>query len=474
MKYNTGLVIVVLLVALPLFAHLDQLPINLYDEARLADNAIEMSRNHQWLVPTYLGQPEMWNTKPPLMIWFQVLSLKIIGTCELAIRIPSALAALATLLIMYRFCAKRLKRPILGILCCTIMATSMGFVGEHMARTGDYDALLTFFVTGYLLSYFVFIDEDKREYLLYTLLLITGAVMTKGIAGLLPMPALLVYMLYRKKFRSVFTTPTFYMGITFFIVIVTGYYLLREHYNPGYLKAVYNNELGGRYSEINENHEAPWYFYLVNLAIDRFNFWWYLVPIGLVIGLYSEAKSIKNFCVFCLVVIVCYYAVLSSSATKLWWYDMPVYPWLAIGAALGIYLICELLFCQINKRLGATLITTVTLLIIIYPYNIVIRFALSPRMDYSGNSSMVRYVQEVSRHKRRMLGSAVPLIDQNVLWYMEAFHLDIESTPVAELKIGQKPMIYDDGNRQYLDQHFTYEILEQYEQMTVYKITGTK
>lgn len=349
----------------------------------------------------------------------------------------------------------------------------MGFVGEHMARTGDYDALLTFFVTGYLLSYFIFIDEEKKEYLLYTLLLITGAVMTKGIAGLLPMPALFAYTLYRKKFRSVFTTPTFYVGITLFIAIVAGYYLLREHYNPGYLKAVYNNELGGRYSDVNENHEAPWHFYLVNLAVNRFNFWWYLVPIGLVVAFYSKAQAIKNFCVFCLIVIVCYYVVLSSSATKLWWYDMPVYPWLAVAAALGIYLLLEIIFYQ-NKRLGNTLIITVTLIMLISPYNAIIRYALSPRQDYSGNSSMTKYIQEVSRNKRKMSGDAVPLAEQNILWYMEAFHLDIESTPVARLRIGQRPMIYDDGNRQYLEQHFTYDILEQYEQMTVYKITGSK
>lgn len=473
MKPYIGPVIIIMIVALPLFAHLDHLPINLYDESRLAVNAIEMSRSHNWLVTTYLGKPEMWNTKPPLMIWLQVLTIKLLGPCELAIRLPAALAALGTLLMVYWFCAKKLKRPVLGILSSIIMVTSMGFIGEHQARTGDYDSLLTFFVTGYLVSYFLFIEEDKRSYLLYSLLLLTAAVLTKGVAGLLITPAMFVYTLYRKKLKAVLTTPNFYIGIIFFIGCVATYYLLREHYNPGYLKAVYNNELGGRYNEVNEDHAAPWYFYFLNLMNDRFNFWWYLVPIGLMTGIFLSDKYVKRFTVFTIHIILFYYLILSYSATKLWWYDMPVYPWLAMTAAIGIYFTCSALV-KINKLSGIVLIGTIILLIACFPYKRIIEYVLAPRLDYSDNSSIIRYLQETSRHKRSILGDTVPMIEQNTLWYVEAFHLGIIGTPVAQLQIGQRPMVYNDGDRQYLEQHFTFNIIDRFEKVTVYKITGTK
>src|ERR1700730_8648375 len=47
----------------------DQLPLQLWDESRNANNALEIARYGHWLVPTYKRGPDHWNTKPPLLIW---------------------------------------------------------------------------------------------------------------------------------------------------------------------------------------------------------------------------------------------------------------------------------------------------------------------------------------------------------------------------------------------------------------------
>ena len=65
------------LAVFPLFVHLGSFPIQIWDESRLALNAQEMYFNHNFLVTYCYGSPELWNTKPPLMIWAQVLSMKI-------------------------------------------------------------------------------------------------------------------------------------------------------------------------------------------------------------------------------------------------------------------------------------------------------------------------------------------------------------------------------------------------------------
>ena len=84
-----------------LFFRLSSPPMQRWDEARLALNAVEMSHDHQWLVTKHDGQPDLWNTKPPLMIWLQVLSMQALGYSELAVRLPAALAALATVLMLF-------------------------------------------------------------------------------------------------------------------------------------------------------------------------------------------------------------------------------------------------------------------------------------------------------------------------------------------------------------------------------------
>ena len=113
-KFSIGLFILLLVIAAPLFAHLGNMPLQMWDEARQAISALEMGSNHHWLVSYYDGKPDMADTKPPLLIWLQLLSIKLLGANELAVRFPSALAAAFTCFIIYWFCGYKYKQPWLG------------------------------------------------------------------------------------------------------------------------------------------------------------------------------------------------------------------------------------------------------------------------------------------------------------------------------------------------------------------------
>ena len=82
-----------ILLYFPIFGHLDTLVLRQYDESRLAINAFEMFKDGNFLVTHFEGNPDMWNTKPPMMIWLQVFFINLIGLGELALRLPSAFAA---------------------------------------------------------------------------------------------------------------------------------------------------------------------------------------------------------------------------------------------------------------------------------------------------------------------------------------------------------------------------------------------
>ncbi len=55
-----------------------------------------MLNNGNFIVTYFEDKPDMWNTKPPLLIWIQVLFMKFVGVNELAVRLPSAIAAFFT------------------------------------------------------------------------------------------------------------------------------------------------------------------------------------------------------------------------------------------------------------------------------------------------------------------------------------------------------------------------------------------
>ena len=98
------------IIYMPIFGHLNSLPIRIWDEARLATDAYEMLHNGNFIVTYFDGKPDMWNTKPPLLIWFDVLFMKTIGVNELAVRLPSAFAALFTCILFLLFSEKFLKK----------------------------------------------------------------------------------------------------------------------------------------------------------------------------------------------------------------------------------------------------------------------------------------------------------------------------------------------------------------------------
>ena len=101
----------------------------------------------------------MWNTKPPLMIWLQVFFLKTIGFNELAIRLPSALAALFTCLLILVFFRKQKDGFIIAFFASLMLVTSLGYIKFHTARAGDFDSLLTLFTTIYLLLFLLLMLE---------------------------------------------------------------------------------------------------------------------------------------------------------------------------------------------------------------------------------------------------------------------------------------------------------------------------
>src|SRR6516164_2523258 len=71
------------------------------DEGNNAEAAREMWAAHNWIVPTF--NFELRVDKPALLYWLQIGAYKLFGVNEFAARLPSALAALATVLLTYEF-----------------------------------------------------------------------------------------------------------------------------------------------------------------------------------------------------------------------------------------------------------------------------------------------------------------------------------------------------------------------------------
>src|ERR1041384_7725260 len=69
------------------------------DEAWYAQTSRQMVESGDWIVPRFLDSPRY--AKPILIYWCQAASMKLFGSTELAARIPSALAMVGTIVLLY-------------------------------------------------------------------------------------------------------------------------------------------------------------------------------------------------------------------------------------------------------------------------------------------------------------------------------------------------------------------------------------
>jgi len=123
----------ILICSIPAFYLLGTPAIYIWDEAVYANASLDMSQGHHWWVPLQ----DVYNTKPPLVLWMQALFLKFIPWPEWAIRLPSALSVTG-ILIMVTMALKRCgfsQRTRIFVLVCFV--GNEGFIRHHIARTSD-------------------------------------------------------------------------------------------------------------------------------------------------------------------------------------------------------------------------------------------------------------------------------------------------------------------------------------------------
>jgi len=317
-------------------------PLQLWDESRLAVNAAEMVRSGNRLVTTYGFTADLWNTKPPLLINLIAGLIAVFGYDTVALRLPSAVAAVATVLLIARFVRTETGSLGWGLAAGLMLAVSPGFYGFHAAQTGDYDALLTLFTTAYAIIAFQWLRtaRDQPGLALAAGILIGLAVWTKGIAGVIPGAGIAVYALLFARPRCRAGWRELAVGAATALLVGGSFYLLRGANDPAYLRAVAANDLGGRFATVIERHQgAPWRYLswlfepppLANAP--RFAAAW-LLPAALLGPLFMRGRK-RAVAWFALLYAVGVIAVYSCAATKLAWYIVPALPMLAALVAVA-------------------------------------------------------------------------------------------------------------------------------------------
>ena len=160
------------------------------DEALYAHSAIHMARAGNWLTPIFMGRYALY--KPPLLLWISGISARLLGVTRLGLRLPVALLSSLAVGLVFLWAAE-LRSWQAGACAALLLASNhLWHVLGGMCMT---DGLLVAFYTAAM--YCLFADPwlESRWALCGFAGSVAAAILTKSVAGVLPLGMLGLYWL---------------------------------------------------------------------------------------------------------------------------------------------------------------------------------------------------------------------------------------------------------------------------------------
>lgn len=238
--------------AILFFAGLGRLPLLEPDEGRNAEVAREMLATGDFITPHYNSLAYL--DKPAVFFWLVAGSFRLLGVSEFAARLPSALAALGTMILVWMMARtmfaedragqmpapQRAARPRYGHdagLRAAIIWATMPLV-IIFSRQVIFDMTLTFLVTLSMLAFWIAAGTDfKRLWPEVVMFAAWGiAAITKGPVGfLLPLLSILTYQALAGRFREL-KRLRWGLGIAVFLAAALPWFVAACVRNPDFAR----------------------------------------------------------------------------------------------------------------------------------------------------------------------------------------------------------------------------------------------
>lgn len=157
------------------------------DESIYAHAALRMAIHGDWATPKVMGRLLL--EKPPLFVWMAALSLKCFGPTLFALRAPSILAAILATAVIFLWCSRSAS---IGAGWAAVALLLSNPLWHIFARLGYMDMLFTWWMAAAI--YVLQKDPDLSAWRCRAAFAAcTGAaIMTKSVAGLIPMFVLIL------------------------------------------------------------------------------------------------------------------------------------------------------------------------------------------------------------------------------------------------------------------------------------------
>ncbi|MGB0909050.1 MAG: ArnT family glycosyltransferase [Nitrospirales bacterium] len=323
--------------ALGLLAFFSNLPISLFGvtEGLYAAVTETMVGTGEYVRLTLHGQPYF--NKPPMFFWFQALSTQLFGWSEAALRLPSALFSLGTVVVTY-WLGRTLFSATAGFWAALVVLTS--YASLWFGQMAIIDPILTFCMTlgilGFVRAYFQ--EGTPWWYVVGFVALALGAMVKNLHALVMPVLLFLALLWLCRDSRPIKTAP-FWLGLLVFMGLIGSYYAYLgqefiQHYvlkeNLQRMTKLAGDTQGSALEAYFGKRPIVWYFFV--MWFDFFP-WSVLIPTGLTVLWRQQPLNEYPREAFVLFWVLGYFLAFSLFPEKHERYLMPMVP--AVAMLIG-------------------------------------------------------------------------------------------------------------------------------------------
>ena len=226
------------------------------DEPRYAQIAREMLARHDWIVPTFNGQP--WLEKPVLLYWREMVAYSIFGVHGWAARLPSATFAAALVFGVFFF--MRRFRYGSELDAALITASMAGVIGFARGASTDMQLCAPFCVA--MLAWWAWHQTARKLWLGAFYGLLGIGMLAKGPVA--PGLAVLIVAAYAwvRHDGKIFVRTVWLPGFALFLAIVLPWYIAIQIKLPIFFKTFFLEQNLERFSSNLYRHSQPFWYYV--------------------------------------------------------------------------------------------------------------------------------------------------------------------------------------------------------------------
>ena len=260
--------LLVAVLLLSFYWQLGAVPLYDLDEGAFTEATREMLASGNFITPHKDGEPRY--DKPVLIYWLQAASTQAFGFNELALRLPSALAATLWVLAVWGFVRERLDRES-AVVAGLVMALSLQV--SVIAKGAVADAVLNLFIAlAFFEIYRYYLDPNpatNRRFVLRAFLWMGLGFLTKGpVAVFFPVLVSLLFFGSQRELGRWAQAAFAPKGWLVFVAVALPWYLaVYLDDGPGFFRSFFLEHNAGRFGDAMHGHAGFPGYYLVMLPI---------------------------------------------------------------------------------------------------------------------------------------------------------------------------------------------------------------